>query len=68
MRSAVGYRYAGRRYRVADDVMASQVSSDQTTQIRGPRGTAFVVDTVQSFHRGSRIVDKDRRRVVAMID
>ena len=66
-RDAVGYRYAGRRYRVSDEAMARQVPAAEITTILGPAGTAFVVDTVQSFHRGSRILDKDRSRVVGMI-
>lgn len=66
-RDAVGYRYAGRRYRVSDEAMARQVSPGQITTITGPKGTAFVVDTVQSFHRGSRITDANHSRVVGMI-
>ena len=66
-RDAVGYRYAGRRYRVSDEAMARQVPPGQITTIMGPKRTAFVVDTVQCFHRGSRIIDKDRSRVVGMI-
>ncbi len=66
-RSAVGYRYAGRRYRVSDEAMARQVTPAQITTILGGKGTAFAVDTVQCFHRGSRIVDPDRTRVVGMI-
>ncbi len=66
-RSTIGYRYAGRRYRVSDEAMAREVPSSEITPIVGARGTTFAVDTVNCFHRGSRIVDKDRRRVVAMI-
>jgi hypothetical protein len=67
VRDAVGYRYAGRRYRVPDEVMDRHVASDQQVTLLGASGTSFVVDTVRCFHRGSRIVDKDRRRVVGMI-
>ena len=66
-RQTIGYRYAGRRYRVADDVMDAHVPREQQRSIVGPRGTAFVVDTVRCFHRGSRIIDKTRRRVMATI-
>jgi hypothetical protein len=47
--------------------MERQVPSSQITTILGPRGTTFAVDTVQCFHRGSRITDPDRRRVVGII-
>ena len=67
VRKAIGYRYAGRRYRVSDAVMERHVPSDQITQIMGRSGTAFVVDTVRCFHRGSRIVEQGHRRVAAMI-
>jgi hypothetical protein len=66
-RDEIGYRYAGRRYRVSDDVMAAHVPADTIRTVTGPRGTAFVVDTVQCFHRGSRITDPERRRVMATI-
>jgi len=66
-RSAVGYRYAGRRYRVSDAAMSQHVPDSQVVPILGSRGTAFVVDTVRCFHRGSRIVNKDRRRIAAMV-
>ncbi len=66
-RRAVGYRYAGRRYRVADDVMDRHVPRAQQLAIEGPRATAFVVDTVRCFHRGSRIVDAEGHRIVGMI-
>jgi hypothetical protein len=66
-REVVGYRYAGRRYRVSDEVMDLHVPAAQQTAVLGPRGTTFVVDTVRCFHRGSRIVHPMRRRVAAMI-
>jgi hypothetical protein len=66
-RHALGYRYGGRRYRVSDDEMARQVPAEQVTTLLGARGTAFVVDTVRCFHRGSRIRKPDRRRVVTTI-
>jgi hypothetical protein len=66
-RDAVGYRFAGRRYRVSDEAMARHVSPAQITTLTGPKGTGFVVDTVQCFHRGSRITDPKRSRVVGMI-
>jgi hypothetical protein len=66
-RLAVGYRYGGHRNRVADDQMDDHVARPQQLSIRGPRGTAFVVDTVRCFHRGSRIVDPDHRRIAAMV-
>jgi hypothetical protein len=67
VRDAIGYRYAGRRYRVADDVMDQYVPKSQQKTFTGKSGTAFAVDTVQCFHRGSRIVDKQRRRVMASV-
>jgi hypothetical protein len=66
-RDAIGYRYAGRRYRVSDEVMASHVPASQVQTFLGPAGSAFVVDTTRCFHRGSRIVDKQRRRVMASV-
>src|SRR5258705_6280635 len=66
VRDAIGYRYSGRRYRVADAVMARHVPADQHTQMMGPRGTAFAVDTVRCFHRGSRIIDPQQRRCDAV--
>ncbi len=66
-RQAVGYRYGGRRYRVGDDEMERHVPAQQITTILGARGTTFAVDTVRCFHRGSRIRDKQRRRVAATI-
>jgi hypothetical protein len=67
VRDAIDYRYAGRRYRVADDMMAAHVPASEITTMVGPAGTAFVVDTVRCFHRGSRITDKRRRRVMASV-
>jgi hypothetical protein len=66
-RAAVGYRYGGRRYRVSDQDMERHVPAQQITTVLGASGTTFVVDTVRCFHRGSRITDKQRRRVVATI-
>lgn len=66
-RHAVGYRFAGRRYRVSDEAMERQVPSSELTSILGTKGTAFVVDTVRCFHRGSRITEPGHRRVVGMI-
>ena len=67
VRKEIGYRYAGRRYRVSDAVMERHVPTSEIKQIMGPRGTAFVVDTVRCFHRGSRIVEEGHRRVAAMV-
>lgn len=67
VRDAIGYRYAGRRYRVADDLMAAHVPSSRINTMVGPAGTAFVVDTARCFHRGSRITDPSRRRVMASV-
>jgi hypothetical protein len=66
-RNAVGYRYGGYKNRVADDVMDRHVPRSEQHSVVGPAGTAFVIDTVRSFHRGSRIRDSNRRRVVTMI-
>jgi hypothetical protein len=67
VRHAIGYRYGGRRYRVSDQDMERHVSEQQITTVLGARGTPFVVDTVRCFHRGSRITQPDRRRVVSTI-
>lgn len=67
VRKAVGYRYAGRRYRVPDETMEQFVPAGQETAILGPKGSAFVIDTVQCFHRGSRIRAENRRRVAGMV-
>jgi hypothetical protein len=66
-RAAVGYRYAGRRYRVSDEAMSRQVPDRDIVSLVGPRGTAFAVDTVHCFHRGSRITKENHARVVGMI-
>lgn len=66
-RSAVGYRYAGRRYRVSDAAMNANVAPANQLAIEGPRTTAFLIDTAHCFHRGSRIVAKDKRRVAAIV-
>jgi hypothetical protein len=65
IRDQIGYRYAGPRYRVSDAVMERHATADEQVSIRGPAGTAFVVDTSKCFHRGSRITDTRRRRIVA---
>jgi hypothetical protein len=67
VRDAIGYRYAGRRYRVSDAVMDQHIPAAQVHSVIGPAGTAFVVETTRCFHRGSRIVDKQRRRVMASV-
>jgi hypothetical protein len=67
VRSAIGYRYAGRRYRVSDETMQRYVPDERIVSLVGKRGTAFVVDTAHCFHRGSRIREKQRHRVAAMI-
>jgi hypothetical protein len=67
VRRAVGYRYAGRRYRVSDATMDQHVPRDNQLSILGPAGSAFIIDTVRCFHRGSRIVDPARYRMVAFI-
>jgi hypothetical protein len=67
IRDAIGYRYAGSRYRVSDAVMDRHVSSAQIHSVTGSAGTAFVVETTRCFHRGSRIVDSQRRRVMASV-
>lgn len=67
VRKAIGYRYAGRRYRVSDETMGRFVPEGNETSLIGQRGTAFVVDTTRCFHRGSRIRDPRHRRVAAMV-
>jgi hypothetical protein len=67
VRTSIGYRYAGRRYRVSDEVMQRYVPDERVVSLVGPRGTTFAVDTARCFHRGSRIRDNTRRRIAAMI-
>jgi hypothetical protein len=67
VRNVLGYRYAGKRYRVADDVMTRHVPEAQQVKLAGPAGTAFVADTAQCFHRGSRIRAAGHRRIAAMV-
>lgn len=67
VREEIGYRYAGRRYRVSDEAMDAHVRPGDIRPMLGARGTAFVVDTVRCFHRGSRITDPSRKRVMATI-
>jgi hypothetical protein len=64
VRDAIGYRYAGRRYRVQDDVMARHLAPGEQHTVLGRRGTSFIVDTGRCFHRGSRIREPDRRRII----
>ena len=66
-RAAVGYRFAGRRYRVADAAMERHVPPSQVISLCGPAGTAFVVNTVHCFHRGSRITEPGKRRVAGVV-
>lgn len=65
-RTSLGYRYAGRRYRVADSEMDAHVPRSKQLSVKGARGSAFVVDTGRCFHKGSRIVLPERRRMVAV--
>lgn len=67
VRDAIGYRYAGRRYRVSDEVMDREAGPHCHVPVAGPAGTAFVVDTAHCFHRGSRIRDPQHRRIAAMV-
>lgn len=66
-RDELGYRYAGRRYRVADTIMDQRVAPSEQITVQGPAGTAFVTDTTLCFHRGSRIRANGHRRVAAII-
>ena len=65
-RSALGYRYAGRRYRVTDAEMDEHVPREQQLSVTGGHGSAFVVDTARCFHKGSRIVKTSKYRMVAV--
>lgn len=67
VRQQVGYRYAGRRYRVSDETMANHTAERDLVTFIGPAGTTFAVDTVHCFHRGSRITVPDQARVIGMI-
>lgn len=67
VRDRIGYRYAGRRYRVSDELMDRHLLRDKQLSIRGPRASAFLVDTTRCFHKGSRIVTPSRWRMVAVI-
>ncbi len=66
-RRAIGYRYAGRRYRVSDTAMDAQVPRTEQLAFQGPRTSGFLIDTSRCFHRGSRIISKDKRRVAAIV-
>lgn len=66
-RRALGYRYAGRRYRVSDAAMDAHVSCAEQLAFDGPRTSGFLIDTSRCFHRGSRIVAADKRRVAAIV-
>jgi hypothetical protein len=65
-RAQIGYRFAGRRYRVSDAEMDNQVRREDQRMMTGAAGSSFVVDTVRCFHRGSRIRDASRSRMVAV--
>jgi hypothetical protein len=66
-RNAVRYRYAGRRYRVNDAAMNANVPIAEQLAFEGTRTSGFLIDTSRCFHRGSRIVAKDTRRVAAIV-
>lgn len=67
VRSAIHYRYAGRRYRVSDEVMDAHLARDRQLAIEGPGGSAFLVDTARCFHKGSRITAPDHRRIAGVV-
>ena len=67
VRTAIKYRYAGRRYRVSDELMDEHLPRKNQLSIRGPRESSFVVDTARCFHKGSRIVEPGRWRMVAVM-
>jgi hypothetical protein len=67
VRNAIGYRYAGRRYRVSDAEMDRHVPHDRQLSVTGARGSAVVVDTARCFHRGSRIPEPGHHRMVALL-
>jgi hypothetical protein len=67
VRRAVGYRYAGRRYRVSDAVMDAQVPPTRQLGIEGAACSGFLIDTSRCFHRGSRIVTKGQTRIAAIV-
>lgn len=66
-RRAVRYRYAGRRYRVSDVAMDAHVARTDQLALQGPRTSGFLIDTSSCFHRGSRIVSEDQRRIAAIV-
>lgn len=67
VRDRVHYRYGGRACRVADNTMDALVPAVDQRSLIGPRGSSFLVDTARCFHRGSRIRQSDRRRMVGII-
>ena len=67
VRDLVGYRYGGARYRVSDAEMDSLVPKAEQVAFTGPAGSAWLVDTARCFHRGSRIRNTARTRMVAII-
>jgi hypothetical protein len=67
VRAEIKYRYAGRRYRVSDELMDRHLARDKQLSLCGPRGTTLVVDTSRCFHKGSRISTAGHHRIVAII-
>ncbi|HEY3804334.1 MAG TPA: hypothetical protein VGL61_17075 [Kofleriaceae bacterium] len=67
VRRAVHYRYAGRRYRVSDTAMEAHRADSSHITLAGARTSGLLIDTSRCFHRGSRIVAKDKRRVAAIV-
>jgi hypothetical protein len=52
--------------RISDERMTEQVSAADIVSVRGPSGTAFVVDTAMCYHLGSRCRSRKRIAYVAM--
>jgi hypothetical protein len=57
---AVGYRKAGARRRISDDVVAAHVSKDEIHALTGKAGSVFVCDSDRCFHYGSRAASRPR--------
>lgn len=67
LRGHLGYRYAGKRYRVPDGAAEELLGPEPATQLTGPSGTTALADTSRCFHQGSRIAEPGLHRIVVMI-
>jgi hypothetical protein len=55
VKTAVGYRYGGPHFRLADDVVEPLVAGDEIATFTGPEGGTTFIDTSSCLHLGSRL-------------